>query len=122
VLGFWRPLEWVVTLICLAIIVGLNSDFYRFLARRRGSLFAWASLPLHLLYYCSCGLSVLIALALWHASGLKASAAQSDVLAQAGARGDKAQPVPAQPKSAAVALGQNSGEAVRASEGEKPRQ
>jgi len=50
----------------LAAIVALNRDFYGFLGRRRGLAFAVASAPLHLLYYCCCGASVAIALALWH--------------------------------------------------------
>jgi len=50
----------------LAAIVALNLDFYRFLARRRGRIFAVASAPLHLVYYCCCGASVVIALAIWH--------------------------------------------------------
>jgi glycosyltransferase involved in cell wall biosynthesis len=49
----------------LAAIVALNRDFYRFLARRRGLGFAVASTPLHLIYYCCCGTSVVIAEARW---------------------------------------------------------
>jgi glycosyltransferase involved in cell wall biosynthesis len=52
----------------LGLIVALNSDFYRFLARRRGRAFALASIPLHYIYYCCCGVSVVIALGLWHLS------------------------------------------------------
>ena len=52
----------------LAAIVALNLDFYRFLARRRGPAFAVASTAMHLLYYCCCGASVVIALAIWHLS------------------------------------------------------
>jgi GT2 family glycosyltransferase len=50
----------------LAAIVALNREFFAFLARRRGWRFACASLPLHLAYYCCCGLSVVIAMAYWH--------------------------------------------------------
>src|SRR5579883_2746045 len=49
----------------LAAIVALNRPFFAFLARRRGWRFAAAALPLHLLYYCCCGLSVVIAWAYW---------------------------------------------------------
>jgi hypothetical protein len=49
-----------------AAIVGLNRVFYRFLINRRGLGFALAALPIHLIYYMSCGLSVLIALIQWH--------------------------------------------------------
>ena len=48
------------------MILGLNLPFYRFLARKRGIPFAMASLPLHLIYFGCCGLSVVLALAYWH--------------------------------------------------------
>jgi hypothetical protein len=48
-----------------AAIVLLNRDFYRFLWERRGLLFAVAALPVHLLYFTCCGVSVVIALAQW---------------------------------------------------------
>jgi GT2 family glycosyltransferase len=47
-----------------ATIVALNRRFFGFLASRRGPIFAVAALPLHLVYYCCCGLSVVIAQ--WH--------------------------------------------------------
>jgi glycosyltransferase involved in cell wall biosynthesis len=50
-------------------IIGLNFEFYRFLIRRRGPAFALASTFLHLVYYCCCGVSVVIAEALWLTSG-----------------------------------------------------
>ncbi len=49
-----------------AAIVWLNRDFYRFLGRCRGPGFALAALPIHLLYYTCCGVSVLFALFQWH--------------------------------------------------------
>ncbi len=62
----WSP--WLMALLpaSVAAIVAANLDFYRFLARRRGPLFAVAAAPLHLVYYGCCGASVVIALALWH--------------------------------------------------------
>jgi glycosyltransferase involved in cell wall biosynthesis len=54
--------------LCVAILVSVNLSFYRFLARRRGLWFALAAVPLHYVYYCCCGLSVLIALVIWHHS------------------------------------------------------
>ncbi|WP_233578765.1 glycosyltransferase family 2 protein [Tautonia sociabilis] len=48
-----------------ASVVLLNAGFYRFLARRLGPIGAAASLPLHLLYFCCCGLSVAIGLGLY---------------------------------------------------------
>jgi glycosyltransferase involved in cell wall biosynthesis len=48
----------------LSVNALLNRDFYRFLARRKGWRFALASFPLHYLYFCCCGLSVAVALAL----------------------------------------------------------
>ena len=63
--GFWLP--WLLALLpaSLAAIVALNREFYGFLARRRGLAFAFASTALHLLYYCCCGVSVVIAEGLW---------------------------------------------------------
>ena len=46
-------------------VVGLNFAFYRFLARKRGIAFAAGSVPLHLLYFGCCGISVVLALTLW---------------------------------------------------------
>ena len=61
----WPPLG-ILAVACLIAIVGLNRDFYGFLARRRGPLFAMACLPLHLVYFACCGISVIVAAALWH--------------------------------------------------------
>ena len=44
----------------------LNLGFFAFLARRKGIVFAAGALPLHLVYYCCCGLSVVIAESFWH--------------------------------------------------------
>jgi glycosyltransferase involved in cell wall biosynthesis len=52
-----------------AAIVALNGGFYRFLIGRRGFFFTLAALPVHLVYYICCGLSVMIALYQWHTSG-----------------------------------------------------
>lgn len=48
----------------LGLIVHLNCDFYRFLAARRGLLFAIQSIGLHIVYFACCGVSVALALAL----------------------------------------------------------
>jgi glycosyltransferase involved in cell wall biosynthesis len=61
----WPPLA-LVALACVASIVGLNRGFYAFLARRNGLSFAAACLPLHLVYFACCGVSVVVATALWH--------------------------------------------------------
>jgi GT2 family glycosyltransferase len=53
--------------VSVAAIVALNVEFFGFLRRKKGLAFAFAALPLHLLYYCCCGASVVIALYLWHA-------------------------------------------------------
>ncbi len=63
--SFWRPALLGLLPLSLAAIVALNRDFYRFLARRRGPSFAVASTLLHLVYYCCCGASVVIAEGLW---------------------------------------------------------
>jgi GT2 family glycosyltransferase len=65
----WAPALLAVPLAGLATIVALNRGFYRFLARRQGVRFAIASVPLHLVYYGCCGLSVVIALVVWHLQG-----------------------------------------------------
>ncbi len=49
----------------LAAIVGLNFDLFRLFARRGGFALTVAAVPLHCLYYCCCGLSVLIAQFYW---------------------------------------------------------
>ncbi len=41
-----------------AALVYLNLDVYRFFARKRGLLFATATVPLHWLYYAYCGVAV----------------------------------------------------------------
>jgi GT2 family glycosyltransferase len=70
--GFLIPWTGIVAGCGLAAILALNRDFFRFLLRRKGLAFACAALPLHLIYYCCCGCSVLIALALWHTRRLPA--------------------------------------------------
>ena len=62
----WAPAALAGAAACVAAIVAINRDLYRFLARRGGRRFAAASVPLHLLYYVCCGLSVVLALAIWH--------------------------------------------------------
>ncbi len=50
----------------LAAIVGLNFDLFRLFRRRGGFALAAAAVPLHFLYYCCCGLSVVIAQFYWY--------------------------------------------------------
>ena len=64
--AFIWPILGLITLASLAAVVGLNAGFYRFLSRTRGALFAVAAIPLHLIYFTCCGVSVLIALGIWH--------------------------------------------------------
>lgn len=88
---------WAIALlpVSLAAIVALNLDFYRFLARSRGLAFAVGSTAMHLVYYCCCGASVAIALAIWR---LAPRAAEDAAIA--GRRLDAAEPVaPAAPHS-----------------------
>jgi GT2 family glycosyltransferase len=63
---FWQPGLLVLAAACALGVVALNVDFYGFLARSRGVAFAAGSLPLHLVYYGCCGVSVLLAMGLWH--------------------------------------------------------
>jgi GT2 family glycosyltransferase len=62
----------------LATIVALNRPFFAFLARSRGIAFAGAALPLHLVYYCCCGLSVVFAMIHWQWSRLRMVPLRSD--------------------------------------------
>jgi glycosyltransferase involved in cell wall biosynthesis len=88
----------------MALIVALNADFYRFLARRRGWLFAAAAMPLHYLYYCCCGASVVIAFCLWHGvlrhEQAPASATDASKPRSLPARVRSDPPAPSQPRSA----------------------
>jgi glycosyltransferase involved in cell wall biosynthesis len=79
----WPPLA-LVAVVCVACVVGLNRGFYAFLARRKGLPFAAACLPLHLVYFACCGVSVIAATAFWH-GWLRRSEAR--VAAAASARG-----------------------------------
>jgi glycosyltransferase involved in cell wall biosynthesis len=63
--SIWVPALLALLPLSLVTIVALNRDFYRFLARRRGPMFAVASTLIHLIYYCCCGASVVIAEARW---------------------------------------------------------
>ena len=56
-------------LVVVAAVFGilmLNRSFFGFLSRRKGLAFACASFPLHMIYYCCCALSVMIAEAHWY--------------------------------------------------------
>jgi GT2 family glycosyltransferase len=63
------PWSGIIAIAALAAIVALNREFFAFLAARKGLAFACAALPLHLLYYCCCGLSVMIAQLHWYIAG-----------------------------------------------------
>ena len=61
----WFPVAALfVILAVLSLVAGFNQDFYRFLNARRGFWFAAGCVPLHLVYYSCCGVSVAIALTL----------------------------------------------------------
>lgn len=85
-----RPELLGVVAACLAAIVVVNRSFYTFLARRRGWTFAASSVALHYLYYCCCGVSVLIALAFWHFSGRRRFGAAAQHLPAISLRRDSA--------------------------------
>ncbi len=56
-------------LVAAAAVTGimvLNRGFFAFLVRRKGLVFAGASFPLHMIYYCCCALSVIIAEVHWY--------------------------------------------------------
>jgi len=65
----WKPGVGVLALASVLTIILLNLDLYKFLIQKRGWLFAVASIPLHAVYFCCCGLSVVIALVLWYLPG-----------------------------------------------------
>ena len=43
--------------VCAALLLVLNRDFYGFLSRKRGLLFALAAVPLHWLYFLYCAVA-----------------------------------------------------------------
>ena len=68
----------LISVACLAAIVALNRSFFAFLGRRKGWLFACAALPLQMVYYGCCGLSVVIAMAYWRLGRLGGTPARRD--------------------------------------------
>lgn len=54
----WWPL--LATAASAGAVLGINFGFYQLLRRQKGAWFALASLPLHLIYYVSAGLSAVI--------------------------------------------------------------
>ncbi len=69
---------WAAMGTCCAVIaiIALNRDFFLFLSRKKGLAFASWAFALQFLYYCCCGASVLIALALWQAQRLEVRSAR----------------------------------------------
>jgi glycosyltransferase involved in cell wall biosynthesis len=55
------PVAWPASAIAIAVAIGLNHSFYRFLAGRRGALFALRAVPLHLFYFLYSGAAFLTA-------------------------------------------------------------
>ncbi|MGH9768012.1 MAG: glycosyltransferase, partial [Blastocatellia bacterium] len=56
--AWWWPKTLVVAVALAVIVTALNFDFYRFFAARSGVWFALRVAPLHWLYFCYCGFSV----------------------------------------------------------------
>jgi GT2 family glycosyltransferase len=76
-----------VAAMAVCMMIALNSGFYRFLARRRGPLFAVGSIPLHYIFYFTGGCAAVAGI-LCHFAG-RIPAPPADVLAgAAAARGD----------------------------------
>lgn len=86
----WSPWMLAAAASGFVAIVGLNLDFYRFLARRRGLGFAAGSVGLHYVYYCCCGVSVIIAMGLWHLAGGRSPAGELPAIAGTAVRRDSA--------------------------------
>jgi hypothetical protein len=57
----WHRLRFVFLALLLTLVV-LNSQFYVFLAGARGTLFAVAAIPFHLLYFVYSGVGFMVAL------------------------------------------------------------
>ncbi len=49
------PIFWPVSLLAAGIVIALNRRFYRFLAGRRGAMFALRAIPLHFAYFVYSG-------------------------------------------------------------------
>jgi GT2 family glycosyltransferase len=68
------PWAGLVAVAAMAGIMVLNRGFFAFLVRRKGLGFACASFSLHMIYYCCCAISVMIAQVHWysmsHAKGV----------------------------------------------------
>src|SRR5215475_4623924 len=56
----WRPVMLIAAAASALVVTGLNFDFYRFFAARRGVWFALRVAPLHWLYFFYCGFSVVL--------------------------------------------------------------
>lgn len=91
---FRWPIAALLFVINLVAIAGFNRDFYRFLTRTKGPLFALASFPLHYLYFCCCGVSVVIA----HGIQAWTDLTQKRAVRSFGSREDAAEALPAAPK------------------------
>ena len=64
----------------VATVTALNAPFYRFLARKRGVLFALGAIPLHLVYYGCCAASVILAEAIWRLDRQRSRTGQSSTI------------------------------------------
>jgi hypothetical protein len=95
VIPFFPPAA-IVTVLALASIIALNRPFFGFLLRRKGLAFTCAAVPLHLIYYFCCGLSVAIAQYYWMAK----SPHEPVTTRVAGARTDRGTAPIAEPKIA----------------------
>jgi len=98
--ALFQPWALAAVPLAFAAIVALNHTFYRFLARRHGWGFAISAVPLHYVYYCCCGLSVVIAEFLWRFSGLNGSARGAE--ATEGLRRHPAEGTPIPPPAASA--------------------
>lgn len=56
--AFWQPLTLIPAAALGVAVTSLNFDFYRFFAAHSGVWFALRVAPLHWLYFCYCGFSV----------------------------------------------------------------
>ena len=66
----WVMDPWsLLPLVLVAVIIGSQSGFYQLLVKRGGIAFAIAVVPLQVLFFMGCALSVLLGLLAWHRQG-----------------------------------------------------
>lgn len=76
-LAIWWPILWLALAAGAAGVTLLNLDFYRFFLAERGLWFTLRVMPMHWIYFLSCGASVLVGTARHYLSGEKRGVVRS---------------------------------------------